>query len=90
VPDSIWDLLCDILNFFRVICAKELDKARMEQLEKEIMVMICKLEKHFPPSFFVSMEHLIIHVAYEAKIGGPVGPRWMYACERYISFVLYT
>jgi Domain of unknown function (DUF4218) len=58
-----------------VICVKELDKARMEQLEKEIVVTIYKLEKHFPPSFFDSMEHLIIHVAYEANIGGSVGPR---------------
>jgi hypothetical protein len=82
VPESIWELLCDISNFFRVICSKELDKSRVEQLEKGIVVTICKLEKHFPPGFFDSMEHLVIHVAYEAKIGGPVGPRWMYACER--------
>ena len=88
VPDSIWDLLCSISKFFREICAKELNRARVEELEKEIVETICKLEMHFPPSFFDSMEHLVIHVAHEARIGGPTGPRWMYACERYIFFFM--
>jgi hypothetical protein len=32
----------------------------------------------FPPSFFDSMEHLPIHLLFEAKIGGSVQYRWMY------------
>ncbi|GLT37190.1 hypothetical protein SLA2020_115230 [Shorea laevis] len=28
------------------------------------------------------MEHLAIHLAYEAKVGGPVQCRWMYPFER--------
>jgi hypothetical protein len=50
----------------------------MEKLEKEIPVLLCKQEKIFPPGFFNSMEHLLIHIPYEAKIGGPVQYRWMY------------
>jgi hypothetical protein len=28
------------------------------------------------------MEHLLIHIPYEAKIGGPIQYRWMYHIER--------
>jgi hypothetical protein len=45
-------------------------------------VLLCKLEKIFPPRFFNPMEHLLIHIPYEAKVGGPVQYRWMYHIER--------
>ena len=86
VPDEVWDVLCEISSFFREICAKELLPSRIDQLEKDIVVTLCKMEKNFPPSFFDSMEHLVVHVAHEARMGGPVGSRWMYPCERFDIF----
>ena len=56
--------------------------ADMEKLEGEILVIICKLEGIFPPSFFDIMEHLPVHLAHEAKLAGPVQYRWMYPFER--------
>jgi hypothetical protein len=47
-----------------------------------IIKTICKLEMIFPPSFVDSMEHLPMHLSYEAKVGGPVQYRWMYSFER--------
>jgi hypothetical protein len=41
----------------------------MEKLEKEISVLICKLEKIFPPGWFNPMQHLLVHIPYEAKVG---------------------
>ncbi|GKV32419.1 hypothetical protein SLEP1_g41030 [Rubroshorea leprosula] len=35
-------------------------------------------------AFFDSMEHLTIHLPYEARVGGPVQFRWMYPFERCI------
>ena len=35
-------------------------------------------------SFFDSIEHLMIRLAYEARVGGPVQRRWMYPFERYM------
>jgi hypothetical protein len=52
----------------------------MEKLEEEISVLLCKLEKIFP-WWFNSMQHLLIHLSYEAKIGGPQQYRWMYHIE---------
>ena len=64
----------------------------MERLEKEIPIILCRLERIFPPSFFDSMEHLPIHLAYEAMIAGHVQYRWMYPFERlYIFyFIIYN
>ncbi|WVZ25829.1 hypothetical protein V8G54_004373 [Vigna mungo] len=39
-----------------------------------------------PPSFFDSMEHLPIHLPYEAILGGPVQYRWMYPFERFMGY----
>jgi hypothetical protein len=36
------------------------------------------LEKIFPAKWFNPMQHLLIHLPYEAKVGGPVQYRWMY------------
>ena len=54
----------------------------MRRLENEIPVIICRLERILPPSFFDCMEHLPIHLPYEARIAGPVQYRWMYPFER--------
>jgi hypothetical protein len=82
LPDSIWEALTEVSNFFRDLCARELDPIHIEKLERDIIVTICKLEKIFPPGFFDSMEHLIVHIAYEARVCGPVSFRWMYTFER--------
>ena len=38
----------------------------------------------FPPAFFDIMIHLPAHIAWEARLGGPVSYRWMYPVERYL------
>lgn len=53
-------------------------------MEEKIPVILCNLEKIFPPSFFDVMEHLPIHLPTEADLGGPVQYRWMYPFERYM------
>jgi len=55
----------------------------LNRMEQNIPLILCKLEIIFPPGFFDSMEHLPIHLAYEAILGGPVQYRWMYPFERY-------
>ena len=85
LPKSIWDALTELSHFFRDICSTVMDSKHIETLEKNIVETLCKLEKIFPPSFFDSMEHLPVHMAYEARVGGPVQYRWMYPFERYLK-----
>ncbi|KAI9078171.1 hypothetical protein K1719_039870 [Acacia pycnantha] len=63
--------------FFREICASELNVASMP-------ITLCKLDMVFPPSMFDSMEHLLVHLAYNAKVGGSQQYRWMYPFERFL------
>ncbi|KAH0650206.1 hypothetical protein KY284_030118 [Solanum tuberosum] len=66
---------------------KELNIDNLEQIEAQIPITLCKLEKVFPPSFFDVMVHLPIHLATEAKIAGPIHYRWMYPVERWLYFL---
>jgi hypothetical protein len=59
----------------------------MQKLENEIPVLLCKMEKIFPPKVFNPMQHLIIHLLYEAKVGGHVQYKWMYHIERALRYL---
>ena len=78
LPDTIWNPLAEFSQFFREIFSSTLRLDKVEMLEENIKVTLCKLERIFPPSFFNSMEHLPIHLAYETRVGGPVQYCWMY------------
>jgi hypothetical protein len=59
----------------------------IKKLEKKILVLVCKLEKIFPPGWFNPMQHLLVHIPYEAKVGGPVQYRWMHPIERLLKYL---
>jgi len=87
VPDDVWQVLVELSNFFRQLCAKEISRAVVASMEKLAPVLLCKLEKIFPPGFFLSMQHLILHLSYEARMGGPVQWRWCYSIERVLKVI---
>ena len=70
LPDNIWRVLAELSNFFRQLCAKELSQVVILDMEKVAPVLLCKLEKIFPPAFFNPMQHLLLHLPYEARMGG--------------------
>ncbi|TYJ99687.1 hypothetical protein E5676_scaffold562G00810 [Cucumis melo var. makuwa] len=64
---------------------KELDTIRvsdLNRLEADIVLILYKLERIFPPAFFDVMIHLAVHLPAETKIVGPVSYSWMYPIER--------
>ncbi|XP_050222508.2 uncharacterized protein LOC126672598 [Mercurialis annua] len=84
LPPEVWEPLTELSIFFRELTATSLKKADLERLDLDIPKILCKLERIFPPSFFNSMEHLPVHLPYEAMMAGPVQYRWMYPFERYL------
>jgi Transposase family tnp2/Domain of unknown function (DUF4218) len=84
LPNPVWKALTELSLFFKDLSARVIETSDMSRLEKNIPLILCQLEKIFPPSFFDSMEHLPIHLPYEARIAGPVQYRWMYPFERYL------
>ena len=73
VPEKIWRVLARLSFFFRQICARELDIKVMEKLDKEAPVLLCDLERIFPPGFFNPMQHMILHLVDECIKGGRIG-----------------
>jgi len=70
LPDQVWQVLAELSFFFRQLCAKELSLTVIEEMERMAPVLLCKLEKIFPPGFFNPMQHMILHLPYEARMGG--------------------
>jgi hypothetical protein len=66
VLEHVWLVLTELSYFFCQLYAKELSRTMIDDLEKVAPVLLCKLEKIFPPGFFNSMQHLILHLPYEA------------------------
>jgi hypothetical protein len=82
VPREVFQALDELGNFFKLLCSKTLKRKDVEDLESDIVIILCKLEKIFPPAFFDVMLHLALHLPREAMLGGPVHYRWMYPIER--------
>ena len=74
-----------VIRLFQKICAKLVDVNEKEVLLEEVVKTVCSLEKELPPSVFVIMMHLPIHLVQELYICGPVHTRWMYPFERYMK-----
>ena len=82
LPMHVLNPLIEISHFFKDLCSTILMGDSIRRLEENIPLILCKLERIFPPGFFDSMEHLPIHLPYEAWLGRPVQYRWMYLFER--------
>ena len=84
LPENVVNPLLQLSKFFSDLCSKELRDEHLERLSETIPEILCQLEMIFPPAFFDIMMHLPIHLAEEARLGGPVLYRWMYPIERYL------
>jgi hypothetical protein len=69
-PEHVCLALSELSYFFCQLCGKELSRTVFADLERLAPVLLCKLEKIFPPGFFHPMQHLILHLPYEARMGG--------------------
>jgi hypothetical protein len=90
VPEHMWQVLAELSYFFRQLCTKELSRSMIDKLEQIAPVLLCKLEKIFPPGFFNPMEHMILHLPREARLRGPVQNRWCYPIERVCKVLRIT
>jgi hypothetical protein len=82
VRKDVYEAIAELGAFFRELCSRNLRKDVVKRLKAEIPVILCKLEKIFPPAFFDVMVHLCVHLPDEALLRGPVQYGWMYPIER--------
>ncbi|XP_060210890.1 uncharacterized protein LOC132637885 [Lycium barbarum] len=83
LPERIWKPMTEISLFFNDLCSSTLREDNLSRMDYNIPVITNKLERILPPGFFDVMEHVAVHLVYEARLGGPVQYRWMYHFERY-------
>jgi hypothetical protein len=55
-------MFAELSYFYMQICAKQVSKAMMQKFEKEITVLVYKMEKVFPPGWFNVMQHFLVHL----------------------------
>jgi hypothetical protein len=67
VPEHVWLALTKLRYFFRQLCAKELSRTMIVDLEWLTPMLLCKLEKIFPPVFFnpSNIWYFISHMWHE-------------------------
>ncbi|KAL0434356.1 UNVERIFIED_CONTAM: hypothetical protein Slati_2769900 [Sesamum latifolium] len=77
LPESVWSALAEVSLLFQILCSATLDVNKVKELEDSVAAILCNLEIIFPPSFFNSMEHLVVHLPYEARVGGRIQYRFL-------------
>jgi hypothetical protein len=74
-------VITHMCHFFNAISKKVIDVSELDELCKEIRVTMCQLKMYFPPSFFDTMEHYMIHLADQIFVLGPSYMQYMYPYE---------
>ena len=94
LTEPVRETLIEFCQFFEKLCARTLIVDELREMQRSIILILCKLEKIYPPAFFTIMVHLCVHLPEQAILGGPVQYRWMYGTERcmgtYKGFVRNT
>jgi len=70
LPNNVVRPLVKMSAFFKGICSTNLTQEDMDRLEGDVCVTLCKLEHIFPPGFFTSMVHVVVHLVCECRLGG--------------------
>ena len=50
---DIYEAVGELGKFFRELCSRKLNVDVIKRLKAEIPVILCKLEKNFPPAFLM-------------------------------------
>ena len=52
LPDQVKYAIIRLCFFFNSLCTTVVDVTKLDQMEEDIVLTLCLLEKCFPPSFF--------------------------------------
>ncbi|BBH09229.1 hypothetical protein Prudu_021669 [Prunus dulcis] len=75
LPEDVVKPIMLLSRFFSQLTAKTLRKTDMFQLRHDIVQVLCKFDMIFPPAFFTSMMHVMVHLPEEALLAGPASRR---------------
>nr|GEX07816.1 hypothetical protein [Tanacetum cinerariifolium] len=87
MPPPVRQTVTKLCLFFNMIHSKVIDHEKLDELQRDIILILCQLEMYFPPYFFDVMVHLMSYIVEEIKLDGPVFLWYMYPFERYMGFL---
>lgn len=90
LPVHVVKPLIALCRWFQKLCAREVRKEDVRQMEDEIVQILCHLEMIYPPHFCTIMVHLMVHLPRQVLLTGPVHYTWMYPIERYASYLIFN
>jgi hypothetical protein len=76
-----------LCHFFNAISKKVINIVELDEIRKEMRVIMCQLEMCFLPSFFDMMEHYMIHLANQIFVLGPTYIYHMYSYEHHMVVI---
>ncbi|KAL6558447.1 hypothetical protein OROMI_018797 [Orobanche minor] len=82
LPVNVRKVIIRLCSFFNLLCSKVVEPDTLDQIQKDLVITLCLMEKYFLPSFFDIMIHLTVHLVEQVRLCGPVYFRWMYPFER--------
>ena len=85
LPKKVRQTITHLCAFFSLICGKVINPIKLNELQEDIVIILCQLEMFSHPSLFDIIVHLLVHLAREIKFCGPVYLRWMYSIEHYMK-----
>ncbi|KAL2474434.1 Transposon protein [Abeliophyllum distichum] len=63
---TISSTITKLCTFFKKLCARLIKVNDMVNAQQQLILILCKLERIFPPAFFDIMIHLMMHLPEEA------------------------
>ena len=87
LPKSVSIVVTELCGFFRDLCAKMIHISDLNRLQSDIIIILCKLERIFPSTFFDVMIHLALYLPYEIKVVGSVSYSSMYPIEKSLEML---
>jgi hypothetical protein len=62
LPDKVHGPVIKLCSFFNTISQKVIDVTKQDQLQQDIADTLCRLEMHFPQTYFDMLVHLLVHL----------------------------
>ena len=59
---ELYETIAELGKFFRELCSRNLRIDVINRLKRDIVLILCKLEKIYPPAFFDVMVHLAVQM----------------------------
>jgi len=72
LPNKVRDPIIKLCSFFNAISQKVIDVNTLDKMQADIVHTLCRLEMHFPPTFFDMSVHLLVHLVDQIKALGPM------------------